>query len=473
MSRPERPGPRRWAARLVPRTVQSQVAAGVAGLVMLVVGLAGLTIALRIDHRDRADVDRQLTARAAKVQQDAGKLLADGETHTADDYGGLLAGSQSLVRLIAGGRVVAARGDQPPAAIPVPTRDGFSTIDVDGEPWRSLVRPLADGSGARLQVLQSLEPVEERLADGQRIVVAVAVAASLAAAGGVWAITGVVLAPLRRLRSGALRIRPTDLEQRLPVATRPQEVADLSATLNRMLERLRASMLATRRFTADAGHELRTPLTSLGIDLETLLRNPDLPAARRQEILAAMTAEHHRMTSLLDGLQTLARGDAEALPAREGIDLTELLAAAVDRARRKHPTVRYDHATTPPVGVDGWRAGLTLAVDNLLDNAALHGRADGTVEVRITTTETEVRIAVADDGPGIPADEYESMKRRFTRGRQPRSDGSGLGLALVDQQAHLHGGSLRLGPAASGGLEATLVLPTLPPRPHRQPGRKS
>ncbi|MET7399331.1 HAMP domain-containing sensor histidine kinase [Dactylosporangium sp. NPDC005572] len=459
---------------MLPRSVQSQVAVSVGALVMLVVALAGLTIALRIDHRDRTDVDRQLTARAAKVQQDAAKLVLDGTdttggvAHTNDDYGGLLAGSQSLVRLIADGRVIATRGDQPPATIPLPSRDGFATIDVDGQPWRSLVQPLTDGSGARLQVLQSLEPVEERLADGQRIVVAVAVAATIAAAAGVWAISGVVLAPLRRLRTGALRIRPTDLEQRLPVATRPQEVADLSATLNRMLERLQASMLATRRFTADAGHELRTPLTSLGIDLETLLRNPDLPAATRQETLAAMTAEHHRIVTLLEGLQTLARGDAEALPARTSIDITDLVADAVDRARRKHPAVRYRH-TEPvrPVVIDGWRTGLTLAVDNLLDNAALHGRADGTVDVRVTTDAPDpaagVRITVADDGPGIPAEQHEAMKRRFARGEQPRSDGSGLGLALIDQQAHLHGGTLQLGRAVGGGLVATLLLPAAQP----------
>src|SRR5882757_6886779 len=95
--------------KLVPRSVRAQVTVCVAVLVMLVVAVAGLVITLRIDHRDREDVDRQLIAQAQKVQEDTGKLLTDGN-NGQNDYGGLLAGSESLVRLLSGDRVVAARG---------------------------------------------------------------------------------------------------------------------------------------------------------------------------------------------------------------------------------------------------------------------------------------------------------------------------------------------------------------------------
>jgi two-component system sensor histidine kinase PrrB len=112
--------------------------------------------------------------------------------------------------------------------------------------------------------------------------------------------------------------------------------------------------------------------------------------------------------------------------------------------------------------VHGWPVGLRLAVDNLLDNAALHGRPEGTVDVQLTHDTDTVRITVGDDGPGIPADRRQAMKDRFTRGARTRSPGSGLGLALVDQQAHLHHGTLHLGAAPAGGLEATLSLPSTP-----------
>jgi len=446
--------------KLVPRSVRAQVTVCVAVLVMLVVAVAGLVITLRIDHRDREDVDRQLLARAEKVQDDTAKLITDGDggQDGADDYGGLLAGSESLVRLLAGDRVVAERGEEPRAPLPVPDSDGFTTLAVGGQTWRSLVQPLDNDTGGRLQVLQNLDSLEHRVADNRRIAIGVAVVATVVAAVGVWLIAGLVLAPLQRLRAGARRILPGEVDQRLPEVHRPREVADLSATLNGMLERLQDSMLATRRFTADAGHELRTPLTSLGMDLETLLRHPELSEPDRRRTLAAMAVEHHRIVTLLDGLQTLARGDAAALPAPGRVELVELVGVAVDQVRQRHPGVTYQfHGTSERVVVSGWAAGLRLAVENLLDNAALHGRPHGTVDVSVRPG---AAVTVADDGPGIPADHREEVKRRFTRGDRPRGDGSGLGLALVDQQAQLHGGSLDLGDAPGGGLLATLTIPT-------------
>jgi two-component system sensor histidine kinase PrrB len=296
--------------------------------------------------------------------------------------------------------------------------------------------------------------------DNRRLVAIAGALASLIAALGTWVVTGLVLQPLRRLRAGARGIRPGDLGQRLPRVSRPREVADLSATLNGMLERLQVSMLSTRRFTADAGHELRTPLTSLGMDLETLRRNPDLSAEQRRQALAAMTVQHQRVVALLDGLQALARGDAGALPARVGVELVDLVAEAVEHARHRHPGVSYHlGGGMDLVLVQGWRDGLRIAVDNLLDNAALHGRPGGTVQVCLVVDGGNAHIAVTDDGPGIPADQCEVMKQRFARGPRPRSDGSGLGLAMVEQQAVLHGGALHLDASPAGGLRATLLLP--------------
>ena len=454
---------------LLPRGLRAQVTLSVALLVMLVVGSAGVVIALRIDHRDRVDIDRQLMSRTVKVRADASKLISDGlpgdepgsGEHTAgdDDYGGLLAGSQSLVRLLMGGVVVAERGETPPAPLPLPTADGFSTISVGGQSWRSLVQPVDPQGRQQLQVLQSLEPVEQRTADNGRIVAATAAASTLVAAAGVWIIAGLVLQPLQRLRRAARRIRPDDLERRLPVVGGPREVRDLSSTLNGMLERLQASMLATRRFTADAGHELRTPLTSLGMDIEVLCRNPELPQPIRDEVLTAITVEHRRIVTLLKGLQTLARGDAGVMPASTTIDAAALADEVVRQAQRRHPDVAYRVSTEPGALVEGWEAGLQLAVGNLLDNAATHGRQGGSVDVSVRRVGSTVWITVSDDGPGIPADQHDAMRRRFTRGERPRGPGSGLGLALVDQQAALHGGRLELGQSLRGGLQASLVLP--------------
>lgn len=446
-------------------SLRAQLTVAVALLVMLVVVAAGQVIALRIDHRDRSDVDRQLVAQADKVRADAGKLLDgdhESEPDSGDEYGELLSGSESVVRLLRGGQVVAERGDHPDTAIPLPSGDGFSTVTVGGYPWRSLVQPLETGATDRLQVLQSLEHQQLRLEDNRRIAVGVGTLAALLAAAGVWLVTGLVLRPLRRLRDAAVTIGPGDTG-RLPHIGSPLEVADLSGTLNGMLDRLQTAMLATRRFTADAGHEMRTPLTSLGMDLEALSRNPHLPEQAREQALAAMTEEHRRIVSLLDGLQALARGDAGALPEHTAVEVTEIVADAVAQARRRHSSLTF-RAVLPdgPVPVDGWAAGLRVAVDNLLSNAALHGRPAGRVDVAVHADGATVRIVVADDGPGIPEDERDRMRQRFTRGRAPRAEGSGLGLALVEQQASLHGGRLILAASAAGGLEATVELPLAP-----------
>ncbi|WP_336207066.1 sensor histidine kinase [Nonomuraea sp. LPB2021202275-12-8] len=231
----------------------------------------------------------------------------------------------------------------------------------------------------------------------------------------------------------------------------------------------RACVHATRRFTADAGHELRTPLTTLGMDLEILRRGPSLSPGQREQVLNAMAAEHQRITTLLEGLQTLARGDARALPAPDDIDLADVLAQAVEHAQRRHPCVGY--RLSLPVreipAVRGWPAGVRLAIDNLLDNAALHGHPTGQVHVSLTVTTAarDAQVVVADDGPGIPDHQRETMKERFARGAHPRSDGSGLGLALVQQQARLHGGTLHLGLSSLGGLAAVLTLPVQAPAP--------
>ena len=459
--------------RGVPRSLRAQITTAVVILVTAVVALAGLVIVLRIDHRDRTDIDRQLATRAAKVHQDADKLLSQGDRagtdNGSDDYGGLLAGSQSLVRIISDGRVVAQRGETPSAPLPVPVRDGYATVTVDGQTWRSLTQPL-NATGDRLEVLQDIDPIQQRLADNTTLVAVVSLSAAILTGAGVWLITRLILLPLQRLRSGVLAIGSAAVGsdavgsgttgQQLPTVTRPREVADLSRALSGMLDQLHTSMEATRRFTADAGHELRTPLTTLGMTIETLQRNPGLPAGQRQQALETMAVEHQRITTLLTGLQALARGDAHALPEPAPVDLAELLADAVTQARLRHSATTYRLDLTEHATVRGWSAGLRLALDNLLDNAALHGRPDGTVHAHLAVQDGTARITVSDDGPGIAPDQRQAMKERFTRGPHARTPGSGLGLALVEQQAQLHHGTLRLATAVpDGGLQATLVLP--------------
>jgi signal transduction histidine kinase len=251
----------------------------------------------------------------------------------------------------------------------------------------------------------------------------------------------------------------------LPVPNQPQEVVDLATTLNAMLARLHRSVDATRRFAADASHELRTPLTALGYDLETLRAHPELAIADRATMLEAMTVEHARLVALLDGLLTLARGDAEALPARSFVDVGALLRAAVGAAASRHPESSIT-LTIPehedPVVVDGWPEGLRAAVDNLIENAARHGRTGGRIAVGIARVASDrAVVTIADDGDGIPEDQRSALLERFARGAGRRTTGSGLGLAIAKQQAELHGGHLELATSTHGGLLASISIRTV------------
>jgi two-component system, OmpR family, sensor histidine kinase PrrB len=279
-------------------------------------------------------------------------------------------------------------------------------------------------------------------------------------------IGSLALEPLAALRRSAADIAATgDLDRRLPRAG-PTEIDELAATLNAMLERLRTAeqdrstaLAASRRFAADAGHELRTPLTAMQADLDVLAGSEGL-AGDDRAILEDLQREQARLAALVDGLLLLARGDAEV--PREPVDLAELADRAVLHARRRHPAATVELVAPEQVAVVGWADGLRVALDNLLDNAVRHGRDDVHIVVTLATRDHgRVVLTVDDDGPGIAPADRDRVLERFERGRTT-APGSGLGLALVAQQARLHGGTVELGAARLGGTRVQLTLGPAP-----------
>jgi two-component system, OmpR family, sensor histidine kinase PrrB len=243
-------------------------------------------------------------------------------------------------------------------------------------------------------------------------------------------------------------------------------VSELAASINSMLGRLErsasetdAALEATRRFAGDAGHELRTPMTALQANPGTLRRNPDLSPSDRRAALAGAEREAERAARLLEMLQTLARGDAGAALPRESVDLPALTESAVEAARSRHPDVTW-HLKAPrgELRVTGWPDGLRALVDNLLENAARHGRPGGEVRTELAANGAALVLTVDDDGAGVEASERERIFERFRRGNGARTDGSGLGLALVRQQARLHGGEVSISDSPLGGARFRVSL---------------
>ena len=160
----------------------------------------------------------------------------------------------------------------------------------------------------------------------------------------------------------------------------------------------------------------------------------------------------------------LARGEASEGLSTEQVDFADLVDAAVEGTRRRHPDVvlTFDDPGGA-AAVEGWAEGLEVLVVNVLENAATHGKAGAhqPVHVRATVEPSgdEVRFIVDDDGPGIPASEREHVLDRFGRGTGARGTGFGLGLALVAQQVQLHHGAIAIGESPGGGARIEISLP--------------
>jgi signal transduction histidine kinase len=440
------------------RSLRGRLTLGITLVLAVVLAGAGVMVSRYVDRSERAALDDRLKATAELSRQTA--LASVEQALPASDrrLDQVLSASGSSLRLLLGRRVLVTSG-QPPSGDRAAPRDGLRTVAVGGERYRSYVvaleRPELSGL-ARLEITTRLRPLETRLAAINRRLAAFGVGALLVAGVGVWFVANLLLRPLRRLRTATANIAGTeDLDRRVPGDDGAAELRSLAASFNDMLARLGRSaadreraLAATRRFTADAGHELRTPLTSVQATLSALGRHPDIPPEQRVTLVRDALAEHRRVVDLLDGLQALARGEATAARHTD-VDLAELVATSVEAAAARHADVSWSSdLPDEAVVVSGWEPGLRLLADNLLENAARHGRRGGTVAVRVGAGPT---LVVDDDGPGIAEGDRDRIFEPFVRADGTQAPGSGLGLALVAQQARDHEARIEVGRSPLGG----------------------
>lgn len=438
--------------------------------VLVLVGAGALA---SFAEREQERIDESLVARPApelaRALREAGDLPGAPRRPGAEAPPGSRFGPPVLrprdeyVRLIVDGEVE--RELDVPEGLPVPTGPGARTLSTDGDDYRSLAREIAPG--VLIEAGVDLAESQQRVAELRDRLVLIGLAGIVLVAGLAWWLAGLALRPLARLREAAGTVSTTDdLSNRIDPGAGPTEVEELTESINSMLERLEASsaetseaLEATRRFAADAGHELRTPMTSLRANLDLLRRNQDMDPVELEAALAQMDREAARMVRMLGTLQALARGDsAEALP-RERVELTGVVGAAVESARRRHPDITWSfEAPAGEVEVEGWPDGLAAVADNLLENAARHGREQGTVVASVSREGDRAVLTVDDDGPGIPAAARERAFERFRRGDVAGAEGSGLGLALVRQQAGLHGGDAVAEESPAGGARFRVWL---------------
>ncbi len=278
-----------------------------------------------------------------------------------------------------------------------------------------------------------------------------------------WLLAAFAVRPLKRLAQQTRQIDAGDEAPDVEVrgATEAVEIAEaVKGMLQRIWneqDRTKAALASARDFSAVSAHELRTPLTAMRTNLE-VLATLDLPDEQRKEVINDVIRTQSRIEATLGALERLAQGELSTSDDHVPVDITELLDRAAHDAMRIYPDLDVSLVPAPTVIIVGLPAGLRLAVDNAIANAVKHGGATR-VQLSAVSSRAGVEIAIDDDGVGIPEEERLVVFERFSRGSTASHSGSGLGLALVAQQAELHGGTALLQASPLGGARLLLRLP--------------
>jgi signal transduction histidine kinase len=276
--------------------------------------------------------------------------------------------------------------------------------------------------------------------------------------------------PLARLDTAAGKIADGDLTVRARTGYGPPELRRMAATFNMMAGRLEALVHGHRAMLADASHQLRTPLTALRLRLD-LLATDASPATAAE--LAGAQEEIARLSRLVDGLLATARAEAVT----EQLETIDVLEAVAERVAAWQPVADgHNVKLIAEISVGSGRDGpigrpmvalgaghLEQVLDNVIDNAidALTepgaAAAGGSIRISAAVTDTGTLLTVADDGPGMTAQERSRAFLRYTTGSQ---NGTGLGLAIVHRLVTANGGVIRLADTPGGGLTVEIDLPS-------------
>lgn len=335
--------------------------------------------------------------------------------------------------------------------------------DEDGRSNRAVARVTELPNGMRILIGQDIgEP--ERLRNVVRRALTLSMGMMLLAAVLIWFFVGRrALKRIDMVSRSTERILAGDRSERLPVVGSNDEFDRLSSRLNLMLDRISLLDEGLRNVSDSIAHDLKTPLTRLRNRADQALAVDS--EAGRQELLSEIIQEADQLIKTFNALLMISRVEAGSHVAElEETDLSELLndVAELYEPVAEEEGVSFEMDIPGKLRVNASRELLSQAMTNLIDNALKYGRpekGEGRITLKASSRKGWTTITVSDNGPGIPADKHDVVKERFARLDESRTKpGNGLGLALVEAIAKIHGGQLEFADAAPG-LEAKLILP--------------
>lgn len=344
------------------------------------------------------------------------------------------------------------------------------TIQTPGADFRAIAEVLPDNAGT-VVAAQSLGELDKTIGKlgffflliGLLLLTLIAIASRI--------VIKVGMRPLEDVEVTAGRIAAGDLSARMPDANEKTEVGRLVTSLNSMLSRIESSFAARtesedrlRRFVADASHELRTPITAIRGFSELYRQGAVAEGEPTKEIISRIEGESKRMGSLVEDLLLLARLDQAREMESKPVNLADVVESAVISARVSGP---HHHVTfdkpTEEVFTLGDESRIHQVIANLLANARAHTPAGTEIDVAISRGSDGIRIAVADNGPGLSGEAQKKIFERFYRADPSRvrvdGEGSGLGLSIVDAVMGAHGGSVSVESELGKGATFTLFFP--------------
>jgi two-component system sensor histidine kinase QseC len=326
---------------------------------------------------------------------------------------------------------------------------GYGWTRIDGTSWRTY----AVWNERHTMQLQIAESLGYRESFPRSLLWELAAALALLLPAGVMLVWWILASSFRTVRSTArvVAARAADDLDPVPVSNLPQEMAPLLASFNRLLQRVRDTLLLERRFTADAAHELRTPLAAIRASAQVMQGARD--ADEFDDAATDLLSSVDRGTRLMEQLLSLTRIDASAhlAGALGDVDLEAVVQVQVDE--QEHFAGQFDigiRAEAAPVHAHGDFNLLSVLLRNLIDNAIRYSPPDTEITVCCAMEAGGPVLRVSDQGPGVPDALRSRIFERFFRASNAAGYGSGLGLSIVQRIAEIHGARVEVATGPDG-----------------------
>ena len=345
----------------------------------------------------------------------------------------------------------------------VPAGSTMATVKSGVVNVLTLRSPIVEGGRTIGQVMATYD-MSSAAADQRsmlQLAIIGAAIAFLAAVLGAYLLLRRLLGTVGRITTTARTIEEGDLDRRLGDQGTDDEVGELAATFDSMLDRIDDVLAMQRRLLADVSHQLKTPLTVIRGHLEVLSRTDLSDPEEIADTLALLLGEVEHMRQLTEQLLFLGRSLERDFLRVEPVALRAFV-AELATATSVLGTRQVLVGEVEDVVVEVDEAKLRGALLNLLDNA-VKATNDGDhieLDARVRPATGELAITVGDSGPGIPLEQRELVLTRFGRPDSSVREGTGLGLSIVGAVAEAHGGRIEIGVSHLGGLAATVVLPS-------------